>query len=94
MLLNKKEKEALVAHPLNKGLAASEIAKLAHASFTNIKKTRMKLTGGLIKRTNRKEKCASNQLQNGSVFLQTVTIIRYFPSEESHLAISNIFKLN
>jgi hypothetical protein len=94
MLLNEKEKESLVAHPLNKGLTASEIAKLAHVSFTNIKKTRMKLTGGLIKRTKRKEKCPSNQLQIGSVFLQTIMIIRYFLSEELHLTISNIFKLN
>ena len=45
MPLNEREKETLVIELLNKGLTAREFAKLAHASFTNIRKTRMTLTG-------------------------------------------------
>ena len=45
MLLNEKEKEALVIELLNKGLTTREIAKQAHVSFTEIKKIRNKITG-------------------------------------------------
>src|SRR5919112_5438042 len=45
MVLNEKEKEALVIELLNKGLGSREIAKQAHVSFSYIKKTRAKLTG-------------------------------------------------
>jgi predicted transcriptional regulator len=45
MLLDQKDKEALVIDMLNKGHSAREIAKQAHASFTDIKKIRNKLTG-------------------------------------------------
>jgi DNA invertase Pin-like site-specific DNA recombinase len=45
MLLNEREKEALMIELLNKGIPVREIAKKAHVSFTYIKKTRAKITG-------------------------------------------------
>src|SRR5919112_5420320 len=45
MILNEKEKEALVIELLNKGLPVREIAKQAHVSFSYIKKTKAKITG-------------------------------------------------
>jgi DNA-binding CsgD family transcriptional regulator len=45
MLLNEKEKEALVIELLKKGLTSREIAKHAHVSFTYIKMVRAKITG-------------------------------------------------
>jgi hypothetical protein len=37
MMLNEKEKEALLIELLNKGLPSREIAKQAHVSFTYLK---------------------------------------------------------
>lgn len=45
MILNEQNKEALVIDLLNKGHSVREIAKLAHVSFTFVKKVRAKLTG-------------------------------------------------
>ena len=45
MLLNEKEKEAMVIELLNKGLPVREIARQAHVSFSYIKKTKAKITG-------------------------------------------------
>jgi hypothetical protein len=45
MILNEREKEALMIELLNKGIPVREIAKKAHVSFTYIKKTRAKITG-------------------------------------------------
>jgi hypothetical protein len=45
MLLHEQDKEALVIDLLNKGHTTREIAKMAHVSFSYIKKIRMKLTG-------------------------------------------------
>jgi hypothetical protein len=49
MILNEKEKEALVIELLNKGLPVRKIAKQAQVSFTYIKRIRMKLTGEVDK---------------------------------------------
>ena len=47
MIMNEQEKEALVIDLLNKEHTAREIAKVAHVSFSYIKKIRRKLTGGV-----------------------------------------------
>jgi hypothetical protein len=49
MLLNEKEKEAMVIELLNKGLTPREIAKQQHVSFSYIKKVRAKITGEVDK---------------------------------------------
>lgn len=49
MVLNEQDKEALVIDLLNKEHTAREIAKVAHVSFSYIRKIRMKLTGGVDK---------------------------------------------
>ncbi len=45
MVLNEKEKEVLVIDLLNKEHTARQIAKVAHVSFSYIRKIRMKLAG-------------------------------------------------
>jgi hypothetical protein len=45
MILNEQDKEALVIDMLNKGHTARQIAKVAHVSFSYIRKIRMKLAG-------------------------------------------------
>ncbi len=45
MILNERDKEALVIDLLNKGNTTREIAKQARISFSDIKKIRMKETG-------------------------------------------------
>ena len=45
MILNEQDKEALVIDLLNQGNTARQIAKVAHVSFSYIKKIRMKLAG-------------------------------------------------
>ncbi len=44
-ILSAKDKENLVIDLLNKGYVTMEIAKIAHVSFSYIKKVRQKLTG-------------------------------------------------
>ena len=56
MVLNEKEKEALVIDLLNKGHSAREIAKVAHVSFSLIRKIRMKLAGGVDEEQNEDQK--------------------------------------
>jgi predicted transcriptional regulator len=50
MLLNEKQKEAMVIELLNKGLSVREIAKQQHVSFPYIKKVRAKITGDVDKK--------------------------------------------
>ena len=52
MLLNEKEKEALVIELLNKGLPVREIAKQGQVSFSYIKKIRAKITGEVNEKKN------------------------------------------
>ena len=56
MILNEKEKEALVIEFLNKVHTSREIAKMAHVPFTLFKRIKAKITERLIK-MKRKSHC-------------------------------------
>ncbi len=78
MVLNEKEKEALVIDLLNKGQTTREIAKQAHVSFSYIKKIRMKLTGevGEEQQDDKNKKPLSIPSQAFSLFLDGKSIVQ------------------
>ena len=89
MVLNEKEKEALVIDLLNKGHSAREIAKVAYVSFSLIRKIRMKLAGGVDEEQNedQKKKPLSIPSQAFKLFLGgksvvEVAIERDLPTEQ------------
>jgi hypothetical protein len=69
MLPNEKDKENLVIDLLKKGHKTREIAKMAHVSFSHIKKIRMKLTGE-VNEDNQKRKPLSPSSQAFKLFLE------------------------
>jgi hypothetical protein len=74
MLLNEKEKEALVIELLNKGLQVMGIAKKAQVSFTFIKKIRSKITGDFDK--DEKKNPLSIQSRAFKLFLSGRSIVQ------------------
>lgn len=71
MLLNEKEKEALVIELLKKGLPVRDVAKEAHVSFSFIKKVRMKL----MREVNEDNKPLSLASQAFKLFLEGMSLV-------------------
>jgi hypothetical protein len=76
MILNEKEKEALVIELLNKGLPVREIAEQAHVSFTYIKKIRAKITGEVDKDEKEKKNPLSIPSRAFKLFLKGRSIVQ------------------
>ena len=76
MLLNEKEKEAMVIELLNKGLPVREIARQAHVSFSYIKKTKAKITGEVDKDEKEKKNPLSIPSRAFKLFLKGRSIVQ------------------
>ena len=76
MMLNEKEKEALLIELLNKGLPSREIAKQAHVSFTYIKRIKAKITGEGNEDEKEKRKTLSIPSKAFRLFLRGRSIVR------------------
>ncbi len=76
MLLGEQDKEALVTDLLNKGYNTREIAKMAHISFSYIKKIRQKLTGEVNEeKDDPKNKTLSINSRAFKLFLEGKTLV-------------------
>ncbi len=76
MLLNEKDRDAMVIDLLKKGLTTREVAKEAHVSFTDIKRIRNKITGDSVKYDDEKKKSLSIQSQAFKLFLEGKSVVQ------------------